>query len=177
MISKISDEVYCLEGKTFGSKVYLVNKKILIDTSSEANRGELLNDLKKLGLKLDDIKYILLTHMHFDHSGNLELFKNAKIFADINEIKAKKQELKERKIKIYSIPKTIDGIKVIKAYGHTAGSLCFLYKNILFSGDTIFDKDFTLIGRTDLPNSKPELMPKTLEKLKKVEFDILCPGH
>jgi N-acyl homoserine lactone hydrolase len=33
--------------------------------------------LEKLGFKLDDVKYVIYSHMHVDHAGNLEMFKNA----------------------------------------------------------------------------------------------------
>ena len=46
--------------------------------------------------------------------------------------------------------------------------------NALFSGDTIFHNG---IGRTDLPNSQPEKMAESLEKIKKLNIKTLCPGH
>jgi len=48
-------------------------------------------------------------------------------------------------------------------------------EKILFSGDTIFHRG--TIGRTDLPTSLPKEMDKSLKKLAKYKYDILCPGH
>jgi len=190
MIAKVKDNIYCLEFKNFGSKVYLIkDKKILIDTSSKANEKALIDDLRRLSLNIGDIKIILLTHMHIDHIGNLLLFKNAKIYADKNEIQSikinpqattlvddKKFISELLKLRFYPA-KSFGNIKAIKSYGHTLGSLCYLYKGILFSGDSIFDKSFDYIGRTDLPTSRPELMKQSLEKLKRAKFNILCAGH
>lgn len=160
MINKIKENIFQLHFKEFGSCVYLIitkNIKIIIDTSSEENQKELISDLKQLNLKPKDINIILLTHSHYDHVGNLDLFKSAKVY-DINNIGRFK----------------IKDIKIIKTPGHTYDSICLLYKNILFSGDTLFYKG---IGRTDLPESEPEKMQESLEKLRKIKYRILCPGH
>lgn len=157
MIKKISDNVFQFCFKNFGSCVYLLKLKegyFIIDTSTKENREELLQDLKKLKINPLEIKGILLTHSHYDHIENQELFHNAKILSE--------REIKEL------------GIKVIKTPGHTSDSLCFLYKKILFSGDTLFHDGF---GRTDLPTGNEEEMKKSLKLLKTIKYNTLCPGH
>lgn len=163
MINKIKNNLFQLYFKEFGSCVYILklNKLILIDTSSSLARQELLSDLKELKIDPKEIEIIIITHQHSDHNENLNLFKNAKIYDAKNIEKLNEnKELKE--------------IKVIKTPGHTYDSICLLYKDILFSGDTLFHEG---IGRTDLPESKPEKMQGSLEKLKKIKYKILCPGH
>lgn len=160
MINKISPEIFQLHFSSFGSCVYLLkleNKKILIDTSTKENRQELLQDLQKLKIKPEQINTIILTHKHWDHTGNLNLFPNSEVYSadNINKLPVKK-------------------IKVIKTPGHTHDSLSFLYDGILFSGDTLFHQG---IGRTDLPDSQPEKMQNSLDKLKNLKYKVLCPGH
>jgi glyoxylase-like metal-dependent hydrolase (beta-lactamase superfamily II) len=161
MIKSIKRSVFQLHFEKFGSCIYFLNlnKPILIDTSAKENKKEILEDLNKINIKPEDIKIILLTHTHWDHTGNLDLFPNAKVYSakDIEKIK-----------------KDIPELEVIETPGHTMDSICFLYNGILFSGDTIFYRG---VGRTDLPESSPKEMEKTLLKLKKVEYKILCPGH
>lgn len=60
--------------------------KICIDESGDKDNAfiqrkgeEILFLLKNEGLEADDINYIILTHLHIDHIGGLNLFKNAKI--------------------------------------------------------------------------------------------------
>lgn len=36
------------------------------------------NQVKGLGYKLEDVKYVLLSHLHLDHSGSMYMFPNAK---------------------------------------------------------------------------------------------------
>ena len=160
MIKQIKENVFQLRFKQFGSCVYLLklkNKNIVIDTSSRENREELLADLQQLKIKPEKVNIILLTHNHYDHNGNLELFANAEVYNFKNIEKLK-----------------VNGVKVIYTPGHTYDSICFLYKDILFSGDTLFHGG---IGRTDLQESQPEKMSESLEKLKKIKYKILCSGH
>jgi glyoxylase-like metal-dependent hydrolase (beta-lactamase superfamily II) len=64
----IDDQLYSIPG--WGS-VYLVNeeKKALIDTGPAASVGVVLDGMKRVGVKAGDIDYIVVTHVHLDHSG------------------------------------------------------------------------------------------------------------
>ena len=44
--------------------------------------------LAKIGLKPEDIKYVILGHMHLDHGGNVEQFPNATFLVQSAELKA-----------------------------------------------------------------------------------------
>jgi N-acyl homoserine lactone hydrolase len=44
--------------------------------------------LAKIGLKTDDIKYVVVGHMHLDHGGNISQFPNATLVAQNDELKA-----------------------------------------------------------------------------------------
>lgn len=160
MLNKLSNDVYQISFKRFGSCVYLIKigkDNIMIDTSSKDNSLELIQELKKIKVEPNDIHIILLTHSHYDHTGNLDLFPNAKVYSEKN---------------INNLALIL--ITVIKTPGHTMDSLCFLYKDILFSGDTLFING---IGRTDFPESNEKLMQESLNKLKKINYTILAPGH
>lgn len=170
MIKKIKDHVWQMHFIPFGSCVYLIklkNRNILIDTSTLQNRTELLQDLKKLNLKPKNINIILLTHGHFDHVENLELFKNAEFYGGKEDFRDCNRIIDIKKLKIPEI-------KIIKTSGHTFGSVCFLYRDVLFSGDTLFKNG---IGRTDFPNSSQDDMQNSLNMLKNLKFKFLCPGH
>ncbi|MGV8152496.1 MAG: MBL fold metallo-hydrolase [Candidatus Nanoarchaeia archaeon] len=160
MISQISPNVWQLYFDTFGSCVYVLkleNKNFLIDTSSLQAREELLEDLNSLNLNPEQIDYIILTHTHWDHTGNLELFKSAKIINQNN---------------LNQLPETI---KPIKTPGHTKDSICFLYKDILFSGDTIFENGG--VGRTDLAGGNEKELEESIKTLNTLKYRVLCPGH
>jgi len=169
MISKINESIWQFKFKRFGSYVYLIqlkNKNVLIDTGSPENKKYLLEDLKKLNLNPKDIDIVILTHNHYDHLGGLISFSNSKIYG--SKLDFGKNLLDPKKLKI-------KGLKIIETPGHSKGGICILYKDILFSGDTIFHRN--TIGRTDLPGSSKEEMQESLKKLSKIKFKTLCPGH
>jgi len=163
MINEIKQDIFQISFKEFGSTVYVLklkDKNILIDTTSEENRDELINTLQELDLTTEKITHVILTHNHWDHIGNNNLFKKAKILDYQN-----KEEIQN----------LIPDIQVIDAKGHTQTDICLLYKDILFSGDVIFHNNG--VGRTDFEESNPNEMEKSLEKLSKLKYNILCPGH
>lgn len=66
-------------------------------------------------------------------------------------------------------------ITLLHTPGHTPGSQCFLVKNMLVAGDTLFLEG---CGRTDLPGSNPEQMYESLQLLGKLDDDVVVyPGH
>jgi len=160
MINKIKDNVFQLSFETFGSTVYLIKleeKNILIDASSEENKEELLKDLKELELSPEDIDILILTHSHWDHIGNKDIFTKAKQIINKN---------------LEELPNELEPIQTP---GHTQDSFCILYEDILFSGDTIFHEGGR--GRTDLPGGNEEQILESIENLKQIDYKILCPGH
>jgi len=163
MITKIKPNIFQLSFREFGSTSYIIKldgKNIIIDTSSEENKDELINSLQELDLTPEDITHLIQTHNHWDHIGNNNLFKNAKILDYQNKL---------------DIQQAIPESQVIDAKGHTQTDICILYQDILFSGDVIFHQQG--IGRTDFEESNPQEMQKSLEKLSKLKYKILCPGH
>jgi len=168
MIQKIKNNVWQFTFQHFGSHVYLIKlkeKNILIDTSSSQNKSQLKDYLDDLGIS--KIHIIILTHNHWDHVENLDLFPNTKIYAS-------KKEFPEKEIlDIHKL--NIPEFQIIETPGHSKGSFCILYDDILFSGDTIFHRGS--IGRTDLQGGSQTEMQNSLKKLKKINFKTLCPGH
>jgi len=69
-------------GTHAGSSVVLIktdDRNILVDTGSFGDRKKLIEALKKVSIKPEDIDIVLVTHTHLDHTANLDLFKKAEI--------------------------------------------------------------------------------------------------
>ena len=135
---------------------------VLIDCSSD--RKEFIQAIKDLGCKL---KYILLTHGHFDHVMGVETFKKefgVDVYMakeDLTQIDFVPQMLKmftgamsNLKPEIANFVKDGDEfqigdtvIKAISTAGHTKGSMCYYTEDKLFSGDTLFKGS---CGRCDM---------------------------
>lgn len=46
----------------------------------------LLNRLKQIGLEPEDIDYVVMSHLHVDHAGNLHHFKYSDVYVNENEL-------------------------------------------------------------------------------------------
>lgn len=174
------------------SNVYLVDVDVptMIDLGSKDFAGSLGKAMRQIGYSPADIKRVIFTHLHFDHIGDPSIFKNAEFFASQREI----DDLNSNKIGAFFAlfgtnpaallkgvelkpAKSSSRFAIIETPGHTQGSICIWLKEkkILFSGDTLFANN--ILGRTDLPNSAPELYDDSLRKLARFKYKILCPGH
>ncbi|MBU0466763.1 MAG: MBL fold metallo-hydrolase [Nanoarchaeota archaeon] len=133
---------------------------------------KILNKAKEQNLK---ITKILLTHTHFDHItdlGKLMEKTKAKVYVHKDEsLTVPHENIKDNDIITLGKIK----IKVLHTPGHSAGGVCFLIDNKLFTGDTLFVNS---IGRTDLPESDEKQMFQSLKKLSKLPDNIeVYPGH
>jgi hydroxyacylglutathione hydrolase len=161
------------------------NFSYLIGDSKEAaitDPGWDIDKILEIAKKHDlEIKYILVTHSHYDHINeikNISDFTSATVYVHeedaediidkgVDKIKTVKEgdEIKVGKLII----------KVLHTPGHTPGSVCFLVENKLITGDTLFVEN---IGRTDLPGGDPKVITESLKRLKKLDGNIeLYPGH
>ena len=177
------------------NNIYLVadeksSEAVLIDATQDL--PEIQKAVKDLGVK---VKYILLTHGHFDHIFGLNSLKKslnapAVICKDDLVISDNINEF----TRLFGLPDSVppkydmyikDGdeillgsykIKVIHTPGHTAGGVCYLVDGKLFSGDTLFRGS---VGRTDLFGGNfGKLSDSIKNKLFKLDDKTeVFPGH
>ena len=87
---------------------------------------------EKLGYKTEQVTKIFVTHKHADHTGALKFFPNAKIYVNADEIEAEELKGLDNIVPVkftdgayYNFPESqiiVDGIRMIKAKGHTNGN-------------------------------------------------------
>ncbi len=167
------------------------NEAVLIDCSSAEE--SYINEIKQSGVNL---KYILLTHGHFDHVLGVDKFK--KVFG--TDVYVSKEDLSQVKLvpdmmQMFAgmVPVNIsdinnfvaDGdeffigktkIKAIATPGHTQGGICYFTDNSLFSGDTLFQGS---VGRCDLLDGDFKQITESIKnKLFGLPDDVVVyPGH
>ena len=149
---------------------------------------------EEIDSKGGNLKYILLTHGHFDHVGGVKALKdryNAQVCiskdemtllnnSSLNGAALHSLELDDVEVDVELSDNDVimlgdNEIKFITTPGHTKGSGCYIVNNWIFSGDTLFCQS---IGRTDFPTSNHSEMLNSRKKLKDIDgFYIFCPGH
>ena len=165
---------------------------ILIDCSDYVQ--EIIDVVKNENL---NVKYILLTHGHFDHVLGINSMKEtlgtkAYVHHGDEEQVAHTSEI----MMMFGLPFNLDvnpkldgtlkdagtlsigsnEIKVLETPGHTEGCVCYLINDVLFSGDTLFQGS---VGRTDLPGGDfSQLRHSIKDVLFKLDENItVFPGH
>ena len=162
---------------------------VLIDCSGMEANEDLLLELKKHNATL---KYILLTHGHFDHITGVPSYPDVEVLMyedDMGWVNNLNMYLPMLGLPEMEIPKIdrfiVDSeiiklgekeIKVIHTPGHTQGGVCFLIENNLFSGDTIFRES---VGRCDLEGGDFEQIVESIENkiFTLPPKTTIFPGH
>ncbi len=170
------------------------NPGVIIDPGNQAFLSTKISGLQKDGINPGDISIITNTHLHVDHYGANEAFK----------------ELSGAKIAIHPVQKenyrlvVIDGahlfgmpvieftedycldgdylitdameLEMIQSPGHSPDCVCFYNRRdkVLICGDVVFNMN---TGRVDLPGGNVEELKKSIEQLSRLEIEYLLPGH
>jgi glyoxylase-like metal-dependent hydrolase (beta-lactamase superfamily II) len=176
MVEDSAVKITRMELGPWGTNAYIVvcqatGNSLLVDAPGEADR--ILKQLADTSPR-----YILLTHNHIDHIGALEELKSklkvpvALHTADASRLALKPDiELKDGD--------TIEfgrlNIKALHTPGHTPGSLCFLLRTYLISGDSIFPGG---PGKTGTPDNFKQIVKSIQNKLFILPDDTqVYPGH
>ena len=154
----------------------LINKEsAVIDPSININKQVDFLKAKKL-----DLKYIINTHHHRDHT--LMSDKLKKMYPEAKLIIS---ETYKRRLNIKSKLKVSEGLKLeigsihlkfLLTPGHTPDGLCIIVDDkAIITGDTLFIDN---CGRADLPGGNINDLFNSLQKIKQLSDDIVVyPGH
>ena len=159
------------------------NLAAVIDPGDEP---ELIQEaLEKEGV---EVRYLLLTHGHYDHTTAVpalhRVYPQADIYihqADANGAGSTLFPLAGEvdDLKLYDEGDVIrlgdHEIQVLHTPGHSPGSVTLKVEDVLFTGDTLFAGS---CGRTDMRGGSYEQIMQSLKRLGELKGDFhVCPGH
>ena len=189
----MSINIKCLNPGGYSANCYILTDEATGQTAI-LDPGGFDAELEDI-LKNADVKYICLTHRHYDHvlgAAAAKKLTGAKVaihsqdacgihnsadclasHAPYAEFTPLNEDVALEDGDLLKLGDTT--ISVMHTPGHTAGGVCYIADDVIFSGDTIF-KDS--IGRLDLPSGSADDMAQSLKRINHLEggFTIL-PGH
>jgi hydroxyacylglutathione hydrolase len=178
-----------LNNSPYDANAYLVDGTILVDVGMDGN--SMISELKK-NIQLSDLKTIILTHCHYDHSGGagdvayatgakIAIHKDdGELLKDSTATASKLFGKKAPDIKPDILLKggeTFASLEVIHTPGHTPGGICLydVATKTLFSGDTVFEAGS--FGRTDLYGGNQGKLIESIRMLTLLDVQTMYPGH
>jgi len=174
----------------------------LVDSSTAGVAARILDAVAQLGRQPEDLKLIVATHYHHDHTGNVaELVKRtgaqlAVHSADVPYVEGGERWMSGRgglgglfdaKQYMLSVDRVLNdgdelpfagGLQVLHAPGHTPGHIA-LYsrtRGVLFAGDA-FGNWLGLQPPISMYSHDMGLAKQTIQALAELEFDVALPGH
>ena len=189
------------------SNCYIVIDKeiFLVDTGMPGRSNEIIKYLTKdLKRSPEDVKTIVITHHHFDHTGSLDKLQTitgAKIAvhsADADYLSGEKSQAGSAfMVPLVILMKLIYRIKPVKADiilkngdiigdyevihtpGHTPGSICLYNPNnkVIFVGDNLTYSKGKIRGPSSRLIPEPEQYKKSMKKLGDLDIEVILTGH
>lgn len=169
---------------------------IVFDTGHHATKAMLIRALADQGLAPTDIGQVVLSHLHFDHANNVDLFPNAELIMSRAEWNYAQNPARDD---IYIStpvveyisrrgPVLVDGGDTLHSHliclatpGHTEGhmSLCFndvSGRRVVLAGDAVKTLRDLTDRRVDLEFDPKRRSAATIDMLAE-DFDTIVPGH
>ena len=169
-------------------------KKLLFDTGAHGAVKVLLNALRQQNTAPEEIDYVFLSHLHFDHVANISLFPNATFLVGKKEWETAFSEDRE----VWTPPESVfylkefcrlqlvrDGewilpnVQAAATPGHTPGHMSLLLytegETVALTGDAIKNR-IELITETVDQSLDPQASTSSIQYIKS-RASIVIPGH
>jgi hydroxyacylglutathione hydrolase len=172
---------------------------VLIDAGLDDKGAAIVEELNRSGLGPRDVRAVLLTHGHPDHYAAASRFEKAAVLAgapDLPMIRGEKKHYSPfgRIIgAVMPLPPPPTGLTplqggerlqfgdasftVVATPGHSPGSVMYLHRNVLFTGDSLMRKKDGLAVAPSLFSEDAGRNRASLGALESLAFDTIADGH
>jgi hydroxyacylglutathione hydrolase len=172
---------------------------VLVDAGLDAKGTAILAELRSEGVEPDEVQAVLITHGHPDHYAAASLFRKARILigaADVAMLRgdtthyAAFGKVMAAVMPLPPGPKVsaelrggeqldFDGARftVIATPGHSPGSVMYLYKDVLFTGDSLMRKNDGVAIAPSLFSEDAAQNRLSLRQLEPLPFQTIADGH
>ena len=198
--------IHLVDGVNAHPYLIIGEELVLIDAGMSKDSSRIHAYIEQtLKRRPNDLKTIIITHAHFDHTGGLARLVGAtgsKVAVHAADAPFVSQEksmgypkgamgLMFRLVRPFIKPTpvkadillndgdTIAQMKVIHIPGHTPGSIALLdeKRHVLFPGDTLQLRDGRVGGPPPKFSWDPEMARRSIEKQKLLDFEAMLAGH
>lgn len=170
-------------------------QNIVIDTGPASRRPLLYRALRERGLDFEDIDTVVLTHLHWDHCQNTDLFRDARIAVHPKELEYARNPNRGDvsaawyiadmlgKMKVEPVSEgdeIVEGVSVLETPGHTKGHIAVVveagHEKVLVAGDALPEAGTVKIG---LPYNVFWDVDDARDSVEKIldASNVFYPGH
>jgi N-acyl homoserine lactone hydrolase len=182
--------VYLIRSTTDG-----ITTNVVVDSGHVGMRRNLLEALVRVGLTPADVDIVALTHVHWDHVQNVDLFPQARVLLSAAELESVQQSTARDLVTpawtralladadvlpVSPGDDVVEGLTILDAAGHTAGSLAFEVvvegESHIIAGDALPWAEVGRLQKSALVFWDLERSQETIRRLVE-RADVLYPGH
>ena len=161
--------------------------------------------IERLGRKPSELRYIVLTHAHPDHTGtipSLVNYSSLKVLVHPNDARMERDG--RARLFYHGQPATLpwsvpflgkifahelveeghtlpimEGLRVMHTPGHTPGSIALYLeeRRVLFTGDILISDGKRFSKPLPFPGTNFKSYRRSVERLAELPFDVACVGH
>jgi hydroxyacylglutathione hydrolase len=175
------------------------NGAVLVDAGLDTEGTAILAELKAQGIAPGQVRAILITHGHPDHYAAAGLFEQAAVMVGSGDLAMLGGDRTHYSTfgrvigAVMPLPPAPRGVTplrgderlelggasftVVATPGHSPGSVMYLYRNVLFTGDSLMRKKDGVAIAPSLFSENAEKNRASLRALEPLAFDTLADGH
>jgi glyoxylase-like metal-dependent hydrolase (beta-lactamase superfamily II) len=164
---------------------------IVFDTGPYAYRPILQGRLRRAGIDPTQVTKVVLSHLHWDHAANADLFAAADVLVHTRELEAADRSIGRdwaipeytvralRRLRLRPVSAEIElapDLRIVELPGHTPGSIGLLVGDKLLAGDAVGSAREAATGQSGACAGGEEDALASLDKALAIS-EVIYPGH